>query len=75
MDIDINKYIVENKRSKKAALKDMGVSLDIEIFNDHCMYSAASFFPGDEDNSYDGERLGNEDYEDIADCGDEWYID
>lgn len=70
MNIDINKYIVENKRSKKAALKDMGVSLDIEIFNDH-----SSFFPGDEDNSYDGERLGNEDYEDIADCGDEWYID
>jgi hypothetical protein len=70
MNIDIKDYVVNNKRSKKAALKDMGVELVPEIYNDH-----SSFFPGDEDNSYDGERLGNEDYDDVADCGDEWYLD
>jgi len=70
MKIDIKDYLVENKKSKKAALADMGISLDIEQYTDH-----GAFFPGDEDNSIDGESLSNEDYEDIADCGDEWYMD
>jgi hypothetical protein len=70
MKIDIKDYLVENKRSKKAALKDMGVSFDIEQYTDH-----GAIYVGEEDNSYDGEAIGNEDYDDIADCGDEWYID
>jgi hypothetical protein len=52
MKIDIKDYLVENKRSKKAALKDMGVSFDIEQYTDH-----GAIYVGDEDNSYDGERL------------------
>jgi|TARA_B100001964_G_scaffold229725_1_gene282371 hypothetical protein len=70
MKIDIKDYIVENKKSKKAALKDMGISSEIETYRD-----GYGFFPGENDNSYDGETESNEDYEDIADCGDEWYID
>ena len=74
MKIDIKDYIVEEKKSKKAALADMGLTIDDTgriPFTRHL----STFFWGEDDNVLDGERLVNEDYEDIADCGDEWYMD
>ena len=74
MKIDIKEYIVEEKRSKKAALTDMGLTID-DTARVGWVKHWGNFFPGDADNVLDGERLANEDYEDIADCGDEWYLD
>lgn len=81
MEIDIKKYLakskVENKRSKKAALADMGLSLDDTSFANSCRGSSRSnpsFFAGDNDNAIDG-LSQVEEFEDIADCGDEWYLD
>ncbi len=74
MKIDIKDYIVEEKKSKKAALADMGLGID-DTERMNFTKHLSTFFWGEDDNSLDGERLVNEDYEDIADCGDEWYID
>jgi len=81
MKIDIKEYIVEETKTKKAALADMGLSID-----DHAIYEGrftntvsgngrhSNFFAGDYDNAIDGlSQL--EEYEDVADCGDEWYLD
>ncbi len=77
MKIDIKDYLVENKNSKKAALADMGLSIDDTSMANSCGGGSRSnpgFFAGDNDNAIDGvSQL--EDFEDIADCGDEWYID
>ena len=77
MKIDIKDYLVENKKSKKAALADMGLSIDDTSMANSCCAcsrSNSTFFAGDNDNAIDGlSQL--EDFEDVADCGDEWYID
>jgi hypothetical protein len=76
MKIDIKDYLVENKKSKKAALADMGLSIDDTSMANSCggSRSNSTFFAGDNDNAIDGlSQL--EDFEDVADCGDEWYID
>ena len=73
MKIDIKDYIVENKKSKKAALADMGLSLEDTFYVGS--NRSTGWFPGDNDNAIDGEPIANEDYDDIADCGDEWYMD
>ena len=75
MKIDIKDYIVEEKKSKKAALADMGLTIDDTARVGRFQKNCSSFFWGEDDNCLDGERLANEDYEDIADCGDEWYLD
>jgi|TARA_B110001454_G_scaffold200854_1_gene206812 hypothetical protein len=81
MKIDIKEYLanskVDTKRSKKAALADMGLSIDdTNLANSIVAGNGrhSNFFAGDYDNAIDG-LSQVEDFEDVADCGDEWYLD